>query len=184
MKLDPCYDCRLGKAAGSYNAAKGWGNPNARLVVLLDCPGDVLAERLLVWIFKRLSLDVNDAWVDYAFKCPIVKGLKKAELKPCFGVCWTSHPRPEVMREDTVLVVAGSWGADFLVNAKMKQWHGRYHTDTEVWITYSLKYLLMNPAECVDLWRVLYKAAEEAGLKPKMKVDVEPFRFPSKKMVA
>lgn len=184
MKRIPCIDCRMSRfAPKTQNNTPGWGNPDAKLVIVLDGPGDLLAEKLLVWILQRMKLTGDDVWVDYTFRCPVPKQLKKKELQICHRICWTSHPRAWGDREDVSVVLAGNWSADFLVNAKMKEWHGRKEPDSGSWICYSFKYLLMNPAECVDNWRVIFKAAEEAGLKPEMVVDVEPFRFPSKKLV-
>lgn len=177
-----CADCQLGRGIKTYNCVSGWGNPDAKLVILLDNPGDILAEKLLVWILERLSLTADDVWVDYTVKCPIPKGLKKKELLVCYNICGTSHPRKELYIAKSV-VIAGKWGTDFVIDGKLKELHGTKDAESEVWCCYSFMYLLMNPAECVDTWRVIYKAAEEAGLHPKMKVDVKPFRFPSRKVV-
>lgn len=182
MKHTPCTDCRMSRfAPKTQNNVAGWGNPDAKLVIVLDGPGHLLAEKLLIWILKRLSLTADDVWIDYTFRCQVPKELKKKELAVCHRICWTSHPRAWA-EVDKVLVLAGNWSADFLANAKMKEWHGRKEPESGIWMCYSFLYLLMNPAECVDNWRVLYKAAEEAGLKPKMVVDIDPFRFPSKKL--
>lgn len=169
----------LGAKNNTYNAVKGWGNPEANLVVYMDCPGDVLAEKLFVWIMKRLGLNGNDCWVDYTLKCALPKGLKKKDTDRCAYICRNQFERREA---SSSIVLAGNISADFLANAKMKDWHGRKDPNG-CWITYSFKYLLMNPAECVDAWRVLFKAAEEAGLQPRMVLDVEPFKFPTRKMV-
>lgn len=184
MKKELCKDCRFSRfAPKTQNNTDGWGNPLAKLIIVLDCPGNLLAEKLLIWIMKRLSLTGEDVWVDYLFRCPIPKSLKKKELQVCHRICWTSHPKLWGDRENTTVIVMGNHSADFLVNAKMKEWHGRKEPDSQVWVAYSLLYLLMNPSECLDTARILYKAAEEAGLKPKMIVECEPFRFPSKKMM-
>lgn len=182
MTKSLCTDCQLGRGIKTYNCVSGWGNPDAKLVILLDCPGDILAEKLLVWILERLSLTGDDVWVDYTVKCPIPKGTKKKPLSVCHKICWTSHPRTQALNAKS-MVIAGKWGTDFVIDRKLKEIHGMKDAETEVWCCYSFMYLLMNPAECVDTWRVLFKAAEEAGLKPAMKIDVKPFRFPSKKLV-
>lgn len=165
----------------SANNAGGFGNPDAKLVVLMDDPGHVQSEKLLIWMFKKLGLTGNDVWVDYTFKCQIPKGLKKNVLRHCYEICWSSHPRKEAL-EDRALVIAGNYGADFVLQQKMKEMNGRKDEETGAWIIYSFSYALMNPAICVDIWRVLFKAAQEAGLEPRMVIDVEPFRFPSKKL--
>ncbi len=186
MKRTPCTDCRMGVMSPKcHNNTPGWGNPDAKIVIVLDGPGDLLAEKLLVWILQGISLTGNDVWVDYNFRCPVPKKLKKKELQVTHRICWTSHPRHWSEAEDKEIVLAGNWSADFLAFAKMKDWHGKLHKETGCWVIYSFKYLLMNPAECVDASRVLYKAAEAVGLSPKIIVNtLPPFRFPSKKIAA
>ena len=186
-KKESCTDCRMSRFCGvrsAYNNVRGWGNPDARLIIVLDAPGHHLAEKLLVWSLKRLSLTADDVWVDYLWYCALPKQLKKKELAITHKICWTSHPRSWGDATDKVIVLAGNWSADFLVNAKMKDWHGKKEPDSDVWIIYQFLYLLMNPAELKDTSCVLWKAAEEAGLTPKFVLDIEPFRFPSKKLAA
>lgn len=184
MKKVPCEDCRMSRFCGTkstYNNTPGWGNPDARLVIVLDAPGSPLAEKLLVWSLQKLSLTADDVWVDYLWKCPLPKQLKKKELEVTHRICWTSHPRAWGDAEDKVIVLAGNYSAEFLASAKMADCHGKKHI-TGIWIAYSFLYLLMNPAECHPTACVLYKAAEEAGLSPVYNFDVPPFRFPSKKL--
>lgn len=173
-----CTACSL--SSKEHNCASGWGNPNAKLVVLLDCPGDLLAEKLFIWITKRLNLTGQDIWVDYTLKCPIPKAIKKKQLGECFDICNNLHGSNYFYNR--VGVICGNISADLPHRKKMKEVHGKKVDGN--WYIYSFKYLLMNPAECVESWRVLFKAAEEVGLKPKMIVDVEPFRFPTRKMIA
>lgn len=174
-----CTKCKL-SCGKPHNCVNGWGNPDANLIVYLDCPGDTLAEKLFIWITKRLGLTGNDIWVDYIFKCPTRKGDKKKDLEHYKNVCWTAHPRK---MEGKSIVIAAKWG-DLIIGKNLKGLQGKKDADSGCWILYSFKYLLMNPVECVDAWRILFRAAEEAGLKPKMVVDVPEFRFPSKKMLA
>lgn len=179
-----CTKCQLGfTTPKSHNCAPGWGNPNARLIILLDCPGETLAEKLLVWIMYRLSLTAQDVYVDYVFKCMLPHGKpKKASLLLPHKICWTAYPRKQVMSEKNVVVIAGNWGCKLIVGKEMKVMHGKRDPETEAWVIYSFKAQLFNPAECVDSWRVIFKAAEEVGLHPKMNLNVEPFHFPSKKL--
>lgn len=184
MKKEKCLKCGLGNTCFStQNDQPGWGNPDAKLVILLDSPGDDLAEKLLIWILRRLSLTSEDVWIDYLVKCHITdKKPKKDFILSCYKTCWNHVIRNEVFNAGSV-VVAGNWGVKALTEKDMKVLHGKKDEESEIWCCYSFKYLLMNPAECVDNWRVLYKAAEEAGLHPKMDTTVEPFKFPSRKLV-
>ncbi len=181
MKKEICTKCDLGsQCPKTQNAVPGWGNPLAKLVIVLDCPGDHLAEKLLVWLCQKLSLTADDIWVDYTFKCPIESRLRKELHERYFSTCWNVFPRPEVQNNHT-LVLMGNYSISLLAGAKTKDIQGR-KAGTGAWCCYSLNYLLMNPAECVTTWRVLYKAAEEAGLKPRMDMKLGMFKFPSKKL--
>ena len=179
-----CTKCPLGaKAPKALNNVNGWGNPQAKFVILLDEPGNVLAEKLLIWLLKRMSLGGNDVWIDYVFKCELpYHEPKKKELQHPLGECWKHYPRTQVF-DSKSLVIIGNWGCQFIAGAKMKTAHGKKDVEKECWVAYSLLYLLMNPAECVEMSCVLWTAAEEAGLHPVVNLNVEPFRFPSKKLV-
>lgn len=177
---EKCTKCSL-SCGGNLNNSEGWGNPKAKFAILLDCPGNALAEKLLINILMRLSLTSDDVWIDYLVKCPLGKKDLKAKVLESYKICWNHIIRQEVIDAQSV-VVAGNWGCDFLTSAKMKDLHGRKCPETNIWVCYSFKYLLMNPAECVDNWRVMFKAAEEADLKPKMNLDVPAFKFPPRKL--
>lgn len=177
---EKCTKCLL-SCGGVLNNSEGWGNPNALLAILLDCPGNALAEKLLIWILRRLSLTSNDVWIDYFVKCPLPKKALKALVLESYKTCWNHIIRHEVMNAQAV-VVTGNWGCDLLTSAKMKDLHGRKCPETNIWVCYSFKYLLMNPSECVDNSRVIYKAAEEVGLSPKIEIDVPAFKFPPRKL--
>lgn len=182
MKGPKCEDCLMGKKCTTYNNTIGFGNPDAPLIIVLDEPGNLQGEKLLVWLTRRLNLTGNDIWVDYLFRCPILDGDKKKNLQSRHRICWTSHPRPQIENAKS-LILAGNWAVDFLIGAKMKEWNGKKHIESGAWVMYSFQYLLMNPAECVNNWRVMFKAAEEAGLSPSMVINVEPFNFPTRQLI-
>lgn len=184
VKQEICNKCFLGaKCTKQLNNSTGWGNPLAKMVILLDEPGHTLSEKLLIWLLKRMSLGGNDVWIDYVFKCPTPWGKpKKKELLEPYKICWNHVIRKEVF-ESGSLVVIGNWGCQLIAEAKMKEAHGKKDKTRELWVAYSLEYLLMNPAECVEMSCVLWTAAVEVGLKPVVDLTVEPFRFPSKKLV-
>lgn len=180
-KMSKCLACPLGvKAPGTQNCVKGWGNPSARLVIVLDSPGDHLAEKCLIWILDKLSLGGNDVFIDYTFKCPVKKEHKKKDLLDYYKICWGIHERKEIIN-NVSLVVAGGFGSSFIGKKNMTAWNGR-QDENGIWYVYSFAYLLKNPAECVRTWRVLFKAAEEAGLFPEYNHNAKEFKFPSKKV--
>lgn len=182
QKHEKCAKCMLSTTCGGKNNEPGWGNRNAKLVILMDDPGDSRAEKLLIWLLMRMSLGGNDAWIDYVFKCALPRGKpKKADLLPAYQTCWNHIIRNEALNAKG-LVVAGNWGAKFVLKLDMKNAHGKKDPDTEAWVCYSMEYALMAPGECVEISQVIWRAAEEAGLKPKMNLNVPPFQFPSKKL--
>lgn len=182
MPNKTCEKCWLGKESKYSNDSGGWGNSEAKLVILLDVPGASLAEKLLIWILMRMSLGEDDVWIEYVFRCPIPKDKpKKALLENCYGICWNHVIRQQVFDAKS-LVVAGNWGVQFVISQKMKEQHGKKDPESGAWTCYDFKYLLMNPAECVDTSRVIWTAAEECGLKPVLNLDVPEFEFPTKKI--
>lgn len=168
----------MGKHSGKYNASAGFGNPDAPMAIVIDCPGDTLAEKLLMWLVYKLSLTGNDVWVEYTFKCPVLKQ-KKKELQGCHSTCWEAYPRS--LEHCKSIVIAGSWSSSFVGGRQLKDMHGKKDPNSELWFVYSFKYLLMNPAECLDTSRVMFRAAEEAGLQPKYNSSIANFIFPPKK---
>ncbi len=183
-KRETCDKCWLSqKCSKDHNNEPGWGNREAKLVILLDEPGHLLAEKLLIWLLRRMSLTAKDVWIDYVFKCSLPEGKsKKANLLPLYQTCWNHIIRQEALDAKS-LVIAGNWGAEFVLQGKMKILHGKKEPGTEAWVCYSMMYALMAPGECVEISQVIWTAAVECGLTPKVDLTVEPFRFPSKKLV-
>lgn len=184
MKPPKCIDCALGRDfSPQRNNEPGWGNPDAKLVILIECAAQFTAEKLLMWLLMKNSLGENDVWVEYGFKCELQKKLKKKQEAVCFRICWTSHPRPAVYDETRQVVIMGALTSEFLVETKLQDLEsGRRDPVSGAWLCHNLNYLLMSPGECVMTWRVLFKAAEAAGLSPKMRTDIPIFKFPTKKL--
>lgn len=184
MSKKTCEACRMSEwCPPATNNSKPWGNPNAPLYIVLDAPGDTNAEKLLIWMLMKLSLNEQHVFIDYTFRCPLPRHrkMKVEEGREFYTICWTQHPRTELLAAKSI-VICGSWGAKLIANRVMAQAHGRKDPVTESWINYGFSYLLMNPAECVDMWRIIFKAAEEAGLHPVMNMDVPKFVFPTRKL--
>ena len=71
----------------------------------------------------------------------------------------------------------GRWAMETLTDVKQpKEVVGIKDTASDVWCLYSPAYYTMSPGDCVAAWRVIFKAAEEAGLKPAYK-ETEMFDF-------
>ena len=47
----------------------------------------------------------------------------------------------------------------------------------QIWVSYAPGYSLQDPSEIVTLYRVLFKAAEDAGLNPKFNPNVKMFEW-------
>lgn len=185
MKTPDCEKCRLGMLCkGANNNLAGWGNPNARLVILLDSPGAGYSEKLLIWLLQRCGLTGNDVWIDYLVKCEILDSKPKKDfILSAYKICWNHIERTQVTNENNVVILAGNWACKVIIGKDMKEMNGRKDLETGAWVCYAFRYLLMNPARCVDNWRIIYKAAEEAGLSPHMDLTVKPFKFPARKLL-
>lgn len=176
-----CHACPLGRAVGK-NSMGRYGRSDAPLAIFLDSP-DSRAEQLLAWIILSMGLTDQDVCVDYIFKCTIPKIgnpiAKKADRTPAMKKCHELFERPGFVAQQIVCLGNIAYEA-FSDVSKVTEMQGRYDQKHQVWVSYGPLYLLMNPGECLRTWRVIYRAAELAGLKPQFQRDFPKFDFPTR----
>lgn len=122
------------------------GNIDAPLVLLLETPKKDRVKtdgfRVLSWMVLRMSLTSNDFYVTYDTEEE--SNLRRANL--------LSPVKKYYIHMGKSLT---------------KKFNDVKETFTgQVVCTHSLAYLLMAPAECNSVARVLWRAAEKVGLKP------------------
>lgn len=198
-----CRLCELHKSANHRSVClKGNGGDKPRLMVYLDHPNIVEDKRgrgavsqgaeLLGWMFRRMSIAKADVYIDYVLKCypsgskESRKHIKtKANRQQCYEACSTYRIATLQLLRPKAIVVMGAKACEaFLGSDKVGDWEGaKWIADEpfvrdfspEVWVTYSPFYALQSPAESVEIFRVLWHAALDAGLKPKIDKAVKPY---------
>lgn len=182
MKINICRACYACNLNPTLNAVAPTGNPNANLHIFLDSPhGRALS--FIGWLLDTASIAPDDVCIDYILKCAPPKGKaitdKKKPRLEAVGICCCAIPRPG-LQGDKSIVAAGAWAIEALIAKPMKEVAGIKDKDTGIWAMYNPLYHIMNAGECQRSYRVLFKAAEEAGLKPAYNPNIEMFDFAMK----
>lgn len=147
---------------------------------------------LIRWMMKRMSVAREDYYLDYVLKCypnpKVVKSFgNKAFRTQMIEAC--AHYRLATLQllKPKAIVVMGATACEaFLGSEKVGEYEGARWIPNEpfvresvegIWITYAPGYALKGPSESVGIYRTLFAAAEEAGLKPKLNKQLEPFDY-------
>jgi len=197
-----CRLCSLWRSADSRSIClKGAGGDSAKLFIFLDAPNIVEDKRhrgivsdgveWLKWALRRMSVSRQDVYVDYVLKCYPgrskdfkKKALRAEMVEQCFHyrVATLQHVKPKA------IVAMGRFACEALTGRsdKVKESEGTTWTPSEpavrefvphVWVSYSPAYVLQDMGESVGVFRVLWHAAVDAGLKPKLDGGVAPFDY-------
>lgn len=153
-------------------------------------PGTSRMMGLLRWLLARMSVSENDVLITFTLKCHKGKEMTKKNARLAALDSCSYHRREELNRFKSSLkaiVVMGGMGAEaFLGGKQLKNVEGANWQPHEtfvskivnrVWFSYSPAYADEKPAETPALYRVIWTAAVEAGLKPKHNPNVKPFDF-------
>lgn len=199
------YNCKLCELHNSANrksvCLRGGGGDQAKLMIYLDHPSIVEDRRnrglcsnaveWLKWALSRMSVDRKNVYVDYVLKCypgnAKKQFKKKANRQVYYEVCSTYRVATLQLIKPKAIIAMGSKACEaFLGSDKVGDYEGtnwipdepfvREHVE-RLWISYSPAYALEAPAESVGIYRVLWFAAMEAGLQPKLNTKQTPFDY-------
>lgn len=195
-----CRDCKLNNFCANP-CLPGIGNQEeARLGIFLDQPNWMDDKRnkpfvsepaeLLYHFIDRMGIDRKFVWLDYVLKCAAGKQVpsRKAERLQCIEAC--SKYRFATLQTLPNLKAIVSMGRialeAFTGNSELAKFEGMSWTPNEsqvrdcgvgaIWVTYNPSYLLEKPAETPEVYRVIWRAAESAGLQPK-ETKVKPYKW-------
>ena len=192
-----CKLCPLHAQARNV-CMKGWTGSDPRLLIFVDSPnvsedrsgksGTGESQELIRWMLQRMSVSLDKVAMSYTLRCIRAKQLtKKAERIAAIESCWKYNLATIASLRPKAVVVMGQVSVEcFLGTSEVGAREGTKWTADppvrkvgveEVWVTYSPAYALEQPAETYRIYRVLWKAAEEAGLKPKTNNKLKPFEF-------
>lgn len=173
---------------------------NARLVIFVDQPTwmDDMRNRpfvsqsgeLLLHFIDRMGIDRKYVWFDYVIKCGVGSMMpkQKSERLKCLEACSKYRfGTLQTMPNLKAVVTMGRVALEaFTGNSELKNFVGMSWQATEpavrdcgidrVWVTYNPLYLLEKPAETPEVYRVIWRAAEAAGLQPR-ETKIKPFNW-------
>lgn len=194
-----CTDCVLHRTA-KHRCLPSQGSTSCTLAIFLDSPSYIDDKRgksfvsdnaeFVKYCLRRMSVPIEMVYLDYIVKCyPKKLPGQKADRMACVNAC--SQYRLASLQQLTrlkSLVVLGSLGCETFTFEK--QIGLKAGADWEpvsplvrkivprVWVGYSPGVLEKKPSEAGAIYRVIYVAAEEAGLHPQVNQSIKPYEFP------
>lgn len=196
-----CNLCELSSTCTAKSVClKGGGGLDAKLAIYLDAPtiaedrrGQPLVAEAAVflrWLLRRMSVQPKQVYVDYVLKCYPKNHKhfgKKAYRAEMLEAC--SYYRIATLQQlkPKALVAMGKTACEaFTGSAEIGEYEGARWVPNEprvreilngIWVAYSPAFALEDAAETVGIYRTLWAAAEEAGLKPKLDEKVERYDY-------
>lgn len=143
--------------------------------------------RILDWFLDRMSVDRDRVAYEYTLRCypakklPTTKAGRANLIEECsvyrFATIAKLRPKALVgLGQSTLEAFTGHTRIGDYQGRAIPIWEGVVRDYAQrIWIGYSLNYILAYPSDTPSVFRVIYRAAEEAGLKPKIDPTVPPF---------
>lgn len=197
-----CKDCKLHSTAKAVCLkGRSLDNSQKKLMVFTDHP-DYFADnakrpyaqdsgQILDWMFKRMSVNPADVSYEYTLRCYPAKSLPttKAERAECIVECnqyrfatIAKHKPKSIATLGQVSLEAftGKTKIGDYEGNRIKAWEPAVARYTNgIWISYSLVGILLFAGDTPRVFRTLFCAAGEAGLKPKLDPTIPPFKWPN-----
>lgn len=193
-RCDLCWNARDGSVC-----LKGEGGMQPKLMIYLDSPSMVEDRRgkpmvgepamFLKDCLARMSLKPSDYYIDYVLKCYSkckAFGTKSERIQFLEACSIYRFANLQRFKPRAVIGMGRICVETFVGSGKISDYAGTSWTPTEprvrdcvdhIWITYSPAYALESPAESVGIFRTLFAAAEDAGLKPTFKQNMKPYDY-------
>lgn len=190
-----CTKCQLHKTAQTVGMDGPLQSPSAKLLIFVDHPteeedrkhkaGSSDNIQMIRWLLERMSVRTEDVSIQFTLKCfkPKHALTKKRERLSYIQDC-SEHSMEQIKRiAPRAIVSMGSISCEaFFGGAQLKTKEGiqsQSHIKGigKVWVAYSPAYATQSPAESLRLYRVIFRAAEEAGLNPHHNSEVKPYDF-------
>lgn len=191
MKEDSnCTRCQLSSFCNPRSVClTGRGDRDASLLILLSAPSMVDDRRHQSFVsdeadyvdnlMKRMSINRADYYLDYVLKCypkPCkqfgTKAHRQVMIEACskYLIATLQFVKPKAIVLMGATACESVMGSDEVGSYEGTFWQPKHPLLREyvdiVWITYSAAYGLKDPAESVGIYRVLFHAANDAGLFP------------------
>lgn len=187
LQTKDCTKCPLHEFAKT-NCHPGKGSLNPKLLIRLDYPyidddrsgiiGNSQATKLLLWLLKRMSLTLDEIAIDFVLKCHKPKNQlkKKPDRLNAINQCRSNDSFKQFFVKAIVLM--GSIACESRFKEQLKDKESAFWQDNpRIFVTYSPAYAIETPSETVGIYRMIWWAAEHAGLKPKFNPNIKPFNY-------
>jgi uracil-DNA glycosylase family 4 len=183
-----CTRCHLHSKVKSVCLPGIGGDIYAKMAIYIDNPNFLEDKRgksfvsdaasFVRFCLKRMRVSEEDVYLDYTVKCAYAKiPSKREDRQKLIDAC--DHYRFATLQsiQDLRSIVAlGELSAQaFAGRGRLGTLVGADWTPCEsavasvvkkIWVGYSPGYALNSPAESAAIYRIIWKAAEEAGLNP------------------
>lgn len=193
-----CKSCELHTTANTVGMVGNIGRVGG-LAIFVDYPpieddrrhkfGFADSTRLVCWLLERMSIESRAVTIAFVLRCIKPKqslGQKAARLR-CIESC-SKHRfallqsvRPKAIVAMGNIAVEAFLGGARAGEREGCQWAAREPevecVCPQVWATYSPAFCLEKPSETNTLYRAIWRAAEQANLKPKFNPNIKPFPF-------
>lgn len=192
-----CEDCCLASRAKTV-CMPSQGDVSCKLAIYLDSPAYIEDRRgksfigdnaeFVKWCLRRMNVDPAQVYFDYIVKCcPGKLPGKKEDRMECVRACsqyrFASLEKLTKLKAMVALgglgcetftldkTIGHKAGAEWVPPSKlMQQFIGH------IWIGYSPGLIKEKPSEAGAIFRVIWKAAEEAGFDLKI-MKIKPYEF-------
>lgn len=168
------------------------GPENAPLMVFLDCPpaeddmrhkfGESHVAKFVRWMMNRNGLKEEEYRVAFTLKCSIPKKTitKKVQKYEVIDAC-TPH-RIASLQNCKCALVMGELSVLAFLDQPLKKtvnciWPSQEIKGLSVAVSYAPGYALQNPSQSVGMARLMWLAAEKAGLKPYFNAEAGQFDY-------
>lgn len=193
-----CVDCQLHTNA-RHRCLESRGDVSCKLAIFLDYPNMIEDRSGKTWSsdnakfvdysLRRMSVPLESVYRDYIVKCyPKKMPGAKGDRMQCVNAC--SQYRYAALEELPALkaiCVLGSLGCEAMTMDKIvgnkagADWVPSSPTMrvlfSSVWVGFSPGLLKEKPAEAGSIYRVIWMAAVQAGLNPKLNESVDLYDF-------
>lgn len=172
---------------------------HSKLVIFTDAP-DYFADNagkpyaldvglMLDWLLKRMSIDPDDVAYEYTLRCygkgslPTTKAARCVCIEECsrfrFAALARIRPRAIVaLGQVSLEAFTGKTQVGEYEGQRLIPWEPVVRDYTSgIWCGYSINYALISPSDTYRIFRVIFKAAQEAGLKPRPNPNIAPFQW-------
>ncbi len=199
MYEDPnCVDCALHRGCKT-RCLPSRGGLDCKLAIFLDYPSVVEDRRgksfvgdnarFVDYCLRRMSIDPTSVYLDYILKCypnkiPGKKDERMGLVRSCSQYRFGTLEDMPNLRSLVGLgglccetftgekTIGSKQGAEWRPLSPLMQRHVSH-----IWIGYSSGIIREKPSEAGAIYRVIWAAAQEAGLNPVANMKVKPYEF-------